>query len=105
MFFLETDGARGRDEPARLPLERQAERGTFGIVDVVLLESKEMAVSAQAVDDANAVAVQLHGERIEFFGIKFHRGAFLLFRVLRLQRHRANVRPTREGHRDAGSRG
>src|ERR1700677_2221380 len=44
------DRARWRDDAATLSLERKAERGTIGIVNVILLEGKQMAVSGQSID-------------------------------------------------------
>jgi hypothetical protein len=56
--------ARWRDDAATLSLEREAERRTIWIVNVILLEGKEVAVPGQSIDDADRAAVHLHHQRI-----------------------------------------
>src|SRR5581483_1054740 len=89
------NGTCWRDKSAFLSLERKAQGWSVGIVNVGLLERKKMAVPAQAVDDADLAAMQLHGKRVQGFGIKFHHGACPSVRVLHRPWHRAGVLRTR----------
>src|SRR5882672_2886581 len=58
------NGTCRRDKSAFLSLERKAQSRSVGLVNVGLLERKKMAIPAQAVDDADLAAMQLHGKRI-----------------------------------------
>ena len=49
-----------------LPLKERLNVGRCGIVDVVLLERKNLAVAREAVDDADLLSVQAHRKRVEF---------------------------------------
>ena len=67
--------AQGRDEPAGAALEREAQSRALRIVDIALLERKDLAVAREAVNDTDLASVQAHGERVELFRIKLHRAA------------------------------
>src|SRR5580658_2480428 len=72
-------GAQSRHQPAGAALEREAQGRVLRIVDVVLLEGKELAVAREASNDADWATVQPHGKGIEFFRVKLHRAAFRLY--------------------------
>ena len=84
-----------RNEPAFLSLERKAQSRSVWIVNIALLERKKMAVASNAVDDADAAAVEVDRERVQGFGIKIHRGLSCRTRILRRRRHKAAARRTR----------
>ena len=53
------------DEAAALSAEGQAERQTLRIVDILLFEREQIAVTRQTVDDTNRAVLQPHGERLD----------------------------------------
>ena len=90
-------GAQSCHKPAGAALEREAQGRALRIVDVVLLEGKELAVAREASDDADLATVQPDGKRIQFFRVKLHRAAPRLY-PRQGRRHRGSaLRPRRIG--------
>src|ERR1700677_692307 len=67
--------AQGRDEAAGAALEREAQSRALRIVDITLLDRKDLAVAREAVNDTDLASVQAHGEGVELFRIKLHLAA------------------------------
>src|ERR1035438_9897305 len=72
-------GVQSCHQPASAALEREAQGRALWIVDVVLLEGKDLAVARKAGNDANLTIVQPDGKRIKFSWVKLHRAAPRLY--------------------------
>ena len=91
------NGVQSCHQPAGATLEREAQGRALRIVNVVLLEGKELAVAREASDDADLATVQPDGKRSKFFLVKLHRAAPRLY-PRQGRRHRGiALRPRRIG--------